>query len=253
MEALIRFLLDNMILVIIVLGVLSSLFGRTGRQGGGGRMPDFGGGPGGGVPPGRSGPGNLRPRQGVPGDRRAVPGDPRARREAGDSQRPGDAADGSYRPGDATAGPYRAGEAPGRPHRAGGDRTAAAPGRTPEPPRQDASGFPGERGPGRRTDDRGQDVYADVRPGGTPSPVTHRPAGTAPAAPAPSLRAASSPQDPTAARAAEASRIAPALEVEERPARTVFGRDELRRAVIWAEILGPPRALRPHGRRRAGR
>lgn len=48
MERIIEFLLDNIILIVIVLGVLSRLLGGSGSKKGNrpARMPDFGGGPG---------------------------------------------------------------------------------------------------------------------------------------------------------------------------------------------------------------
>jgi|HigsolmetaAR203D_1030402.scaffolds.fasta_scaffold00630_20 hypothetical protein len=206
MEALINFLLENIFIVIIVLGILSSLFGRSGKKGGGGRMPDFGGGPGGWPAPGRGAPG----RTDRPGDVPARRSEPQPRQT--EAQR---------RP-----------ETPWRPD--------------PAPPR--------EWKPGRNLDEHGQVVIADVRPGraGEPRPAApHSSRSEAPAAP--HRKASPSAAERTAARAAEASRIAPALQVEQRAGRVIAGADDLRKAVLWAEILGPPRALKPYGRRRAGR
>jgi len=56
MEAILSFLFDNPFLTIILLFFLFSMLGRTGRKGGGNRMPDFGGGPGGWPAPGRGMP-----------------------------------------------------------------------------------------------------------------------------------------------------------------------------------------------------
>lgn len=232
MEALIGFLFDNLILVIIVIGILTSLFGRAGRQGGGSRMPDFGGGPGSGLPhrplrDRRESPDGTHPGGSVPGGRWT-------RREAGGGPPwAGGAPGGPHRPGEAAGGPHRAGEAYGRPHRAG---RAEMPGIPVAPRHADAAGH-------------GPVVTADARPGGQPSAANRSPA---PSAAAPASPRTSSP-DPSAARTSEAVGIAPALQVERRPARAPAGPDELRKAIIWAEILGPPRALRPYGRRRIGR
>lgn len=227
MEALIRFLFDNLTIVLIVLGILFPLFSRIGRKDGGGRMPDFGGGAGGGMP---------------------------SRREPPVSRPWGGGDGGSYRTGEFTGGPYRTGTASGDPHR--GDGRPEAHGRFPEwPPRPEAAGSGPEVSPrewraGRRTDAQGPSAARDVRPGRDTSPAAPRLSYPAPSVtPSPST----SPADPAAARAAETARIAPALQVEERTERTIAGHDELRKAIIWAEILGPPRALRPHGRRRVGR
>ncbi|OUM95973.1 MAG: hypothetical protein A9Z00_06315 [Thermobacillus sp. ZCTH02-B1] len=212
MEALIGFLFDNLILVIIVIGILTSLFGRAGRQGGGSRMPDFGGGPGSGLP--------HRPL--------------RDRRESPDGTHPGGAVPGGrWTRREAGGGPPWAGGAPGGPHRAG---RAEMPGIPVAPRHADAAGH-------------GPVVTADARLGGQPSAANRSPA---PSAAAPASPRTSSP-DPSAARTSEAVGIAPALQVERRPARAPAGPDELRKAIIWAEILGPPRALRPYGRRRIGR
>jgi len=67
------------------------------------------------------------------------------------------------------------------------------------------------------------------------------------------LTAAHEAADSASAAIDGASRVAPALQVERASGRPIAGQEELRQAVLWAEILGPPRARSPHGRRRIGR
>jgi hypothetical protein len=55
------------------------------------------------------------------------------------------------------------------------------------------------------------------------------------------------------ARPAAVTRIAPDQPMEHASGRPADGPGEMRKAIIWAEILGPPRALKPYGRRRVGR
>jgi len=208
MEGLIGFLFDNLFLVIIVLGILSTLFGRSGRKGGG-RMPDFGGGPGGWPAPGQ--------------------GLPRGMRRPGELRRP-----------DAARGPEAAPRPEAAPHRS--DR--------PEFVGREAA-FPREPMPRRQPDAYGQEMM--------PAPRPVRMHEVLPAtSPAASDAAASSPADlrsspPLGAPSSNDSRVAPALQVERLSGSPIAGQDELRKAVLWAEILGPPRALKPRGRRRIGR
>jgi hypothetical protein len=210
MEAIFSFLFDNPFLSILLLIILFSMLGRSGRKSGGGsRMPDFGGGPG----------SRRMPGQGTP--------------------------DGSR----------RSGETPGRQDASRHPETSEQPDIPRRPERSDAGGFPREWRSGRQLDEYGQEVIADVRPARASGPLpgtgqTDRHA----APPAASDDVWPSPaSDAIAARSDAASQVAPALQVEHRAARPIAGQDEMRKAIIWAEILGPPRARSPHGRRRIGR
>lgn len=191
MEAILSFMFDNPFLTIILLFFLFSMLGRTGRKGGGNRMPDFGGGPGGWPAPGR----------GMP------------------------------------SGSGRSGEMRGRTDLS----------RRPE--RRDAGGgepaFPREWRPAQPQEAR--ERMADPRPVRMePSPPAASPAASA-------STAAHEAADSASAAIDGASRVAPALQVERASGRPIAGQEELRQAVLWAEILGPPRARSPHGRRRIGR
>jgi len=115
----------------------------------------------------------------------------------------------------------------------------------PDPADDGGPAFPRDVQPGRRTDDQGQVIIADVRPNranGMTSAYAH-------AALTAGAMAASRETDLATARSAEASRVAPAMQVEQRSVRPIAGPDELRKAVLWAEILGPPRSRHPLGRR----
>lgn len=208
MGALIEFLFSNIYLVIIVLALLSSIFGRLGK--GGGRMPDFGGGTDSGRPLRRDAPG-------VPPSRRMAPGGP-------------------YRSGDAPGGPRRSGDTPGGPE-------PARPAEMPRHPDAGGGTFPREWMPGRPLDAPGREVAASAAVPSEP-PAASRPAPAAPS---------DSAADPSTARSAAVSRVAPALQVERASVRPADDPGDLRKAIIWTEILGPPRALKPYGRRRIGR
>jgi|GEM_PF-418460 len=221
MEALLDFLFDNLFFVIIVLGILSSLFGRSGRKGGGGRMPDFGGGPGGWRMPGQDAAG--RPDRHAP-VRPHRSGEPSVRPEARPADEAGDP--------ETRRRPY--------PDGSGGTGFPRKPERRLEPPGRNAIPNRGKDAPSLS---RAEDARPAVRADAPPSVPPAVPAAASPSA-AP---------DPAAARSAEAARIAPSLQVEQRPVRPIAGRDELRNAILWAEILGPPRAYKPHSRRRFGR
>lgn len=200
MEDILAFIISNLFPALIVLGILSSIFGRFQRKGGGNRMPNFGGGTGG---------------------EQRLPGEP--------------------------GGPYRSGETPVATDTPREPEVAHRPEVLWHPDPADGGGpmFPRDFLPGRRMDDHGQVIIADARPNRASGalPAHARAVSTARA------MTASSVPDLADARSAEASRVAPALQVEQRSVRPIAGRDELRKAVLWAEILGPPRARNPIGRR----
>lgn len=170
MESLIAFLLDNIFIVIVALGFLMSLFGKSRQRGG--RMPDFGGGP-------------MQAGPGRGGARRAEPA----------------------------------------------EETVAEPSYAPAPASRPYAGQRMEEARQWQADDRmsSSGAYASSSPG--PASASR---------PGRFERTGRSQQAPQGARTQTAASAVPSR----------IDADDLRQAVLWAEILGPPRARKPHGRNR---
>lgn len=119
----------------------------------------------------------------------------------------------------------------------------------------DFGGGQGQRRPPGAPPQRGVPMRPRPEPAQASRPTPRPPAApeperTLPSTPDPYEPAIAEPRRDAAPRPvpAAASRVAPTASGTASPRGDVPTREELERAVVWAEILGPPRARRPHGR-----
>lgn len=218
MERLIAFLLDNFFVVIVIIGFLLSMFGKLGKPGTG-RMPDFGGG---GQPPNR---GATRPA-------RPIPGPEQPTRPASDPQRqasrPVSPVPGAAQPGRPVSAPPQPQAREARPL---GERPAW-PAQSEEPVRRMRPAEAGTAYAAMTAEAPGEGEWGgEGGDSGRHSKLTRTPSVKPRTASLPSASPA-------------LSSIHDALENADV--------NELRKGLIWAEVLGPPRAKRPFVRGRNG-
>lgn len=250
MGALIEWILNNIVFVVVIIGILSSILGN-GKQHKGGGMPTFGG--------------DLPGRPDRPLDRRKTAGR-EIRRHAG--QETGDLSSRRYADDRADSLPQ-----PSSPAVSGTSRPKQADGGTSSPVKQTVyrSRFdtPAGADAGRHRYDRTMPEYHAGEPASSSRYEDERPAARAAEFPAGASPAASSPvmnspfDVPSGQAGNELSRSGVSLSelgeemISDRTSpvyQALYSGNLQHKAlegIIWAELLGPPRALRKNrGRRR---